>query len=239
MDRREPPWDRPGEPHRMEAPVNPLPPVIAALALLIAGVELVLTLAGRGLIGGPGAVGWRLEAMQRFGVFGSVLDQMAARRLFPPEELMRLLTYAFVHGGFVHALFAVVFLLAMGKFAGEVFAGWKLAVLFFASSVFGALVWWLATDDPAPLIGAYPGAYGLIGAFTFILWAGLSLRGERRAQAFRLIAFLVGFQVLFFGLFGGTLGFVAEIAGFAAGFALSFVLAPGGWTALRDRLRSR
>ena len=127
----------------------------------------------------------------------------------------------------------------MGKFAGEVFAGWKLAVLFFASSVFGALVWWLVTDDLYPLIGAYPGAYGLIGAFTFILWAGLSLRGEKRAQAFRLIAFLVAIQIVFFGLFGGTFAFVAEIAGFAAGFALSFVLAPGGWAVLRAKLRDR
>ena len=235
MDDRDEPWTPP----RPEAPFNALPPVIAALALLIAGVELVLSAADRGLAGGARAVGWRLELIERFGVFGSVLDQMAERGAFPPEHLLRLLAFPFVHAGFVHALFAVVFLLAMGKFAGEVFAGWKLAVLFFLSSVFGALVWWLATGDPAPLIGAYPGAYGLIGAFTFILWAGLSLRGEKRAQAFRLILFLVGIQILFFGLFGGTLAFVAEIAGFAAGFALSFVLAPGGWAALRAKLRNR
>ena len=235
MDRRDEPWTPP----RPEAPFNALPPVIAALALVIGGVELVLSAADRGLAGGAGAVGWRLAAFERFGVFGTVLDQMVARGDYPPEHLMRLVTYPFVHGGFVHALFAVVFLLAMGKFAGELFAGWKLAVLFFASSVFGALVWWIATNDPYPLIGAYPGAYGLIGAFTFILWAGLSLRGERRAQAFRLIVFLIGIQILFFGLFGGTYSFVAEIAGFVAGFALSFVLAPGGWAALKAKLRNR
>ena len=43
-----------------EAPINPLPPVVVALFLMIVGVEVVFSLGARGIIGGPGAVGWRL-----------------------------------------------------------------------------------------------------------------------------------------------------------------------------------
>ena len=221
------------------SPINALPPVVAALALLIGGAELVLTLADRGLLGGARGVGWRLAAIEDYGAFQAVLDAMAARRVLPPEHLARLVTYPFVHYGFGHAAMGVVFVLAMGKFVGEVFAGWAVAAVFFGSAILGALAWWVLVDDPAPLIGAYPGAYGLIGAFTYLLWADLAGRGRGQARAFRLIAILVAIQLLFFGLFGGGLSFVADLGGFGAGFAMSFLLAPGGWARIVDRMRRR
>lgn len=46
--------------------VNPLPPVVVALVLFIMGVELAFTLGARGLVGGPTAVGWRLDALQSY-----------------------------------------------------------------------------------------------------------------------------------------------------------------------------
>lgn len=221
------------------SPFNALPPVVAAIALGIGGVELVLSLADRGLMGGVRGVGWRLAAIEDRGVFQAVLDAMATRGALPPEHVARLLTYPFVHHGFGHAAMGIVFVLAMGKFVGEVFAGWGVAAVFLASSVAGALAWWALVDDPAPLIGAYPGAYGLIGAFTFLLWADLAGRGRGRARAFRLIGALLAIQLLFFGLFGGGLGFVADLGGFAAGFALSFLLVPGGWRRAVARMRRR
>ena len=224
---------------RNASPINALPPVVAALALSIGGVELVLTLAERGLAGGAGGLGWRVAAIERYGVFQAVLDAMAGRGVLPPEHVLRLVAYPFVHYGFGHAAMAVVFVLAMGKFVGEAFAGWAVALVFFSSAALGALLWWALVDDPAPLIGGYPGAYGLIGAFTYLLWADLAGRGRGQARAFRLIAVLVGIQLVFFGLFGGGLSFVADLGGFAAGFAMSFLLAPGGWARIVERMRRR
>ena len=40
----------------LQPPVNPLPPAVVVLFLAIAGVEVVLSLAEAGLVGGPGAV---------------------------------------------------------------------------------------------------------------------------------------------------------------------------------------
>lgn len=221
------------------SPFNALPPVVVALAVLIGGVELALTLAERGLVGGARGIGWRVAAIEDYGVFQAVLDAMAARRALPPGHALRLVTYPFVHYGFGHAAMAVVFVLAMGKFVGDVFAGWAVGLVFFGSAVAGALVWWALVDEAAPLVGAYPGAYGLIGAFTFLLWADMAGRSASRARAFRLIGFLLAIQVVFFGLFGGGYGFVADLGGFAAGFALSFVLAPGGWSRVVARMRRR
>ena len=41
------------------SPVNPLPPMVVVLFLAIVGVEAVISLGAQGVIGGPGAIGWR------------------------------------------------------------------------------------------------------------------------------------------------------------------------------------
>ena len=57
-----------------ESPFNKLPPVVVVLALAIFGVEAVLQLGERGLLGGREAVGWRLELVQLFAVNSRMLD---------------------------------------------------------------------------------------------------------------------------------------------------------------------
>ena len=42
-----------------EPAVNPLPPVVVALFIAIVVPEAIFSLGASGLVGGPGAVGWR------------------------------------------------------------------------------------------------------------------------------------------------------------------------------------
>ena len=221
------------------SPFNAIPPVVVALALLMVGVELALELAARGILGGRLGVGWRIAAIEDYAVFDPILEVMWARGAFPAEHVVRLLAYPFVHLGFTHAAFAVVMLLALGKMVGEVFAPWATAAVFFGPAVAGALAWSALVDDPYPLVGAFPGVYGLIGAYTFLLWTRLAGLGRQRYGAFRLIGVLLGIQLAFGFLFGAGLDWVADLAGFATGFALSFLVSPGGWDAVRARLRER
>ena len=72
------------------------------------------------LAGDAQAVGWRVAAIQDYGFSSDVFRWMLENGRYPPEHLMRFVTYAFVHGGLTHAAFAVVILLAMGKFVGEI-----------------------------------------------------------------------------------------------------------------------
>lgn len=89
------------------------------------------------------------------------------------------------------------------------------------------------------LIGAYPAVYGLIGAFTFLLWVNLARVGANKYRAFSLIGALLFFQLVFGLLFGAGWDWVADITGFAAGFLLSFVVSPGGWARVMDKIRQR
>lgn len=225
--------------HKEPSPVNPLPPVVAALFLVVLGLELIFTMGTQGLAGGPGAVGWRSAAIQDYGFSNRAFAWMIENGVIRADYVVRLLSYPFIHAGFTHALFAGVMLLALGKFVGEVLAQWAVLVLFLVSAAFGAVVFGLAFPDGPGLIGAFPGVYGLIGGFTFLLWLRLGQVGERQIQAFSLIAVLLGIQLIFGLFFGGGPDWVADIAGFVCGFALTSVLVPGGWGKLRERLRSR
>ena len=92
----------------------------------------------------------------------------------------------------------------------------------------------------APLIGGYPAVYGLVGAFTFLIWTRLAAENANRMRAFTLIGMLLLFQLVFGLIFGGAgLGWIAEIAGFGFGFALSFVLVDGGMARALAQLRQR
>lgn len=225
------------DPHN-EAPVNPLPPVVIALFLVLAGIELVLWLGDQGMVGGPGAVGWRTGMIESYGFSGRAFDWMLETGQYPPEHLLRTVSYLFLHGSFTHALFAMVILLAMGKIVTEALGPLVFVTVFFVSGSVGAVVFGLITDDPW-LIGAFPSVYGLIGGFTFLLWMRLGTEGANPYRAFSMIGVLLGVQLLFGVFFGSSNDWVADASGFVVGFALTVLMAPGGAAQLMARVRRR
>ncbi len=226
-------------PNANESPFNALPPVVVGLAMVIAAVEIVLQLGAAGLAGNAQAGSWRWVGFSNYAFFGPIWEEMLWRWQFPLPDMIRFVTYPFIHGSFMHAAFAVVIVLAMGKSVGEVFSPLAFLAVFFASAIAGALGYAFLTDSNVPLIGAYPGAYGLIGAYTFLLWVRLTALGEDQRQAFTLIGFLMGIQLVFALIFGTDNTWIADIVGFAAGFGLSFIVSPGGWARVLAKLRQR
>lgn len=224
-------------PPAMPPAVNPLPPAVAALFLVIMGIEVAFFLGSRGMVGGPQAIGWRLDAIQRYAFSSDIFHWMLENGRWPVEHLIRFISYPFVHASFTHALFVGVFVLAMGKMVAEVFGSLAMVIVFVVSGAGGALAYAVLVNNSMPLIGGFPAVYGLIGGFTYLLWRSLATVGANQNRAFTLIAVLMGIQLLFGLIFGGTQDWVADLAGFATGFGISFFLSPGGWTRLRNRIR--
>ncbi len=225
---------------RNAPPLNRLPLVIWVLALPMIAMEVLLNLASAGVVGGAEGIGWRLQAIERFAFVPDLMRRMIEVGSYPPEAMLRLITYPLVHANATHALFAVVILLALGKMVGEVFRWWAVLVVFLGSTALGALIYTLALPGVrVPLIGAYPGVYGLIGAFTFLLWMDLAAVGANKFRAFSLIGFLMGIQLVFGLLFDGGYEWVADLTGFGAGFILSFIVSPGGFGRVLEKIRQR
>lgn len=225
-------------------PLNPLPWVVWLLALPMIAMEVVVQAGANGLAGGPSGIGWRVQAMQTLGFAPDYLRQMLELRQYPADGLYRLASYVFVNQSLTQALFVVVILLALGKFVGEVYAWWAVLVTYFASAAVAAVAYTAVPLAHAGLLGGYPANYGLIGAYTFLLWVRLAGNGSIRA--FQLIGFFMAFQVAIAGIgiavYGAAQGttweFVADLAGFATGFALAFVISPGGWSRVLAKLRT-
>ena len=228
-----------GIPMSNENPVNPIPPVVLALCLIAVGVELVLSAGAAGLAGGRQAIGWRLAAIQDYAFAPAVLDWIMTRGDYGFDLLKRFLTYPFVHVSFTSALFGAALLLALGKFVGDIFGNISTLLLFVVTSAGGALVYGVLATGAAPLTGLYPPVYGLIGAYTYVVWVRMGQMGENQLNAFRLIGVLLGLQLVFGLIFGAGQTWIAELAGFAIGIAASIVLVPGGWRDLRAKLRAR
>ncbi len=222
-----------------EPAVNPIPPVVIVLCLIVVLVEFALSAAAAGMIGGPQGIGWRVAAMQDYGYSPLVMDRVLSVGDYSFDLLKRFVTYGFVHVSFTHALFAAALLLALGKFVGDVFRTSAVLIVTIGSLIVGAVVFGLVAQGNAPLLGIYPAVYGLIGAFTYILWVRLGATGQNQAKAFQLIGFLLGLQLVFGLIFGSDLSWVAELTGFAYGFLVSIIVAPGGWSALLAKLRQR
>ncbi len=222
------------------APLNPLPGAVWLIIALIAGIEAVLWAGGAGLIGGPQAVGWRLEAIQRFGFSSAVQDWMWETGRYPLSHLWRYPAFGLVHAGPMHAFFVVVLLAALGKYVAEAFGTRAFLVVLALPPMVGAIVFGLVMGGDAQgwLLGGMAMVFGLVGALTWWRWQVAGDAAGRR-RAFALIGVLLTAR-LGFGLIAETgHGWIAEIAAFGSGFGLSALVGPGGWSQLRARLRHR
>ncbi|MEJ6393786.1 rhomboid family intramembrane serine protease [Gymnodinialimonas sp. 2305UL16-5] len=221
------------------SPFHALPKVVIALAVVIFGIEVMFQLAEAGFLGGQGGIGWRTAAFENYAVLDQVWAWMVTNQTFPLEHLVRFITYPLLHLGFVHALLVCVFVLALGKMVAEVYSMWAFLAVFWVASIMGGLGYVLILDSRFPLVGGYPGVYGLIGAFTFLMLMRAEAEGSGRARAFALVGALLAVQLLF-ALINGDFGSViSDFCGFLTGLALSFVVSPGGWRRVLSRMRQR
>lgn len=221
------------EPNADASPLNPIPPIVAILAVTMIGIELVLQLAEAGFIGGPEAVGWRVNVIRELGFFDDVFEYMRTTQTYDWTTLHQFFTYPFVNFSFTGAIFSSVLVLALGKAVGDEFHPLSVIFLFFTCSALGVLALGFFRNVGYPVIGGFGAVYGLIGAYTWMLWLKAGATGTSRIKAFQLIGFLTVLQLIYHFGFGGGDDWIAKLVGFVVGFFLSFVLAPDG----RERMR--
>lgn len=222
------------------SPLNPVPFVVWLLVLPMIGLEVAANLGQYGIAGGPEGVGWRSQFVQLLAYSPEIMRAMVAAHSYPADGMWRLVSYPFVHLSVTHVLFVVVILLALGKFVGEAFRWWAVLAIFVATTVAGALIYtWALPWNRAPLVGGWVPIYGLIGAFSYILWQRLRHDGPKRWRAFSMIGMLLMFKVVFAPLYGWAWDAVAELPAFALGFGMSYAVSPGGGRRLLAQMRNR
>lgn len=205
----------PGPARRGADPFRPLPRSLVALALVIAGIELVLELSDRGLLSDPGL----RSRVYMVGAFWSGLLH-GARPVFDLQPWTMFLTHAFLHGGFLHMAMNLAVLLGLGRFTADRYGDWTVLPSFLVSAAAGGLAFGLLTGDPTPMVGASGAVFGFIGIWTVWDWRRLARAGASvRPVVTRVLALAAMNAIFFFGL-SGMLAWQAHLGGFLAGLLL-------------------
>ncbi len=150
-------------------------------------------------------------------------------QLVPPD--LSYITYAFLHGSFLHVGLNMLFLYIFGDNVEDAMGHLKFLVFYLACAAAGAFVHQMLTSDPqAPLIGASGAISGVIVAYALLhphvrLWVLVLFGIPLPLPAFVPLLFWVGqqfYSLLFSG--GEGVSFAAHVGGIFAGGLLVLVL---------------
>ncbi|HEY9038691.1 MAG TPA: rhomboid family intramembrane serine protease [Roseovarius sp.] len=196
------------------SPQTGAPLFLWILVGVMTAIELVLSLSSSGVFG-PGTLRWPAFA---FGAFWQPVLSGATPPIYPGQTVLMFITYAFLHGGFMHLAMNSVVLLSLGKFVSAHFGTAKTLLVLFLSAVGGAAVFGLLSSSAAPMIGASGAVFGLLG-----LWQAMDYRMRRRSgmplqPVFMAILGLVAANILIFVVLSGGLAWEAHLGGWIAGW---------------------
>ena len=183
--------------------------------------EVVLTLAGSGLIGGQGLRNW---ALVHFAFWSGLLRGWEP--VYPFQRELMFVTYAMLHGGFLHLIGNMIAVLALGGIVVARIGQQGFLLLYVISCIGGAAGFALLSNSTSPMVGASGAVFGLIGAWKFWEWQLRRHTGAAMGPLWRSLAGLAGLNVLLWLLLSGLLAWEAHLGGFLAGAAFAAIVTP-------------
>ena len=183
-----------------------------------------------------------------FGVIPAVLmdiEELAPEFVRLPEELT-LVSYMFLHGGWMHLIGNLLFLWVFGDNVEDATGHFRFIVFYLACGVLAGLAHsWAAPESELPLVGASGAVAGVIAAYLVLhprvrVWVLLLYRIPLRLSAMWVLGFWISLQ-LFNALtsHGDEVAWWAHVGGLAAGGVLIiFLRRPGVALFDQDIVRS-
>jgi membrane associated rhomboid family serine protease len=206
--------------------VNAPPVVLVTIAILV-GIEALLNFGGEN---------WQNWALNAFALIPARLAGEARTEMIPGSQYWSLVTYAFLHDGWMHVILNSIWLLIFGTPTARQFGTLRFLAIAFISSLGGALamlvVYWGVFII---VVGASAAVSGLLAAAIPVMYGrpGVPLTfGEflrnRRALIFMLIflgvTLLTGARDLPGFADGARIAWEAHLGGFLAGFLAYFII---------------
>ena len=151
----------------------------------------------------------------------------------PIPEPLTLITYQFLHAGWMHLISNMLFLWVFADNVEDAYGHVAFVMLYLLSGVIGGLAHVLLTPgSPEPLIGASGAVSGIIGAYVVLypkarVWILLFMRIPIRIGAAWVLGgwFLLQIVSLFAAREEGvSVAWLAHIGGFLTGFGLTWAI---------------
>ncbi|MEX1235860.1 MAG: rhomboid family intramembrane serine protease [Roseovarius sp.] len=198
----------------LTSPQSGAPMFLWVLVGVMTVIELVLHLSSSGLLGSQN-LRWPAFA---FGAFWQPVLAGATPPIYPGQPALMFITYAFLHGGFVHLAMNGVILLSLGKYVAAQIGATRTLLVLLAATVAGAACFGLLSSSGGPMIGASGAVFGLIG-----LWQAADYQGRRRSDLtlrplVMAIIGLIAANIVFFVILSGGLAWETHLGGWLAGW---------------------
>lgn len=202
-------------------PTMPNAPVVLWVVGLTCLPEVVLTLAGGSLFGAGNLRNW---AVVHFGFWNQLLSGWQG--VYPFQSYTMFLTYAALHGGFLHLIGNMVAVLALGGIVVARSSQRGFLVVYALSAVGGGIGFALLGPAQAPMVGASGAVFGLIGAWKYWEWRDRRRFGITMRPLWLSLVGLALLNVLLWVFLSGLLAWEAHLGGFLAGAAWAALVTP-------------
>lgn len=203
-------------------------PILLVIVAICAVMETVLTLASIPAIG--------LEALRGMAfMHGAFWVRLMSdwEPIFAVQPGAMYLTYAFLHGSFLHMLFNMLMLLHLGRESVARLGSYGFALLFAVTSIGGAVCFALLTTSDWPMLGASGVVFGLFGATGYWDFQRRRAIGASMKPVRSLLIGLVIMNVVLALMLQGSLAWQTHLGGFISGVVFAHVVTP----TLRHRFR--
>lgn len=194
----------------------PLPFVI--IIALCCVIEAVLALGP--MFGLP--VGLRQFVFALGGFWPGIVG--SGRGVYPFQDLVMFVTYGFLHAGLAHLAMNMLSLMVLVRELMPALGTGRLLLIYAASQVGGALLFWWMHPVGGPMVGASGAIFGLAGALFGFAIIRYAARGLPMGGLMRSAAILIGLNLLLTVLMP-SVAWQAHLGGALAGLALGAVYA--------------
>ena len=196
-------------------------PVVLGIVGLCALLELAFTLAEMPF--------FQFDSLRRVAIvhgafWPGLLDGWEP--VFPGQRVTMFVSYAFLHGGFLHMAFNMLLLVHLGRQSVIRLGQGGFLLAFVLCAIGGAAGYWLLNGSDSPMLGASGAVFGFFGMTIF--W-DIQVRrkiGMSIDQPIRMMIGLAVMNVLLWFLVSGMLAWEAHLGGFVTGAVLARIVTP-------------
>jgi rhomboid protease GluP len=197
-------------------------PIVLWIAAICAVPEVVFTLLETPLFGLPEA---RRAALASLAFWPPLLTE-GWEPVWRGQSAAMFVTYAFLHGGFLHLLFNMLVMLHLGRECVARLGEWGFFLLFVLSAICGAIGFLVLSSSPGPMVGASGAIFGLFGAVQFWDWQRRRAMRAPLGPFWKVMLGLVLMNVLLYAMVGNLLAWQAHLGGYVAGFIFARLVTP-------------